>query len=186
MLPNPHTLRDGRQVILRHIEPDDKARLAAAHARLSEDTVRKRFLASKPRLSTRDLRYLTEVDGHDHIAIVAMAADDPDCIVAVARCIRAVDDPRVAEWAIVVGDELQGVGLGDVLSRALAREAAKAGIRSFTATTFGENQPIQRLMRSFTRELHGGWASGGVRELEGELALERLTAGVGAGHAAAA
>lgn len=169
MVLDTFTLRDGTDVRLRHIEPDDKDRLAAAHARLSDETIRRRFLSSKPSLTRADLRYLTEVDRRDHVAIVAVAADDPERIVAVARCIRDAERPQVAEWAIVVADELQGHGLGGHLARTLAEEAARLGIRSFTATTYGENQPIQGLMRSITRELHGGWGSGGVRELAGEL-----------------
>lgn len=169
MVPNSYIARDARRYVLRHIEADDKDRLAAAHARLSPETIHKRFLSSKPSLSRADLRYLTEVDGRDHIAIVAVPADEPDRIVAVARCIRDAEHPQVAEWAIVVADELQGKALGGHVARTLAEEAARLGIRSFTATTYGENQPIQRLMRSITRELHGGWAGGGVRELAGEL-----------------
>jgi len=169
VVPNSYIARDARRYVLRHIEPDDKDRLAAAHARLSEETIRRRFLAAKPSLTRGDLRYLTEVDRRDHIAIVAVDARDPERIVAVARCIRDPERPQVAEWAIVVADELQGMGLAGHLARTLAEEAARLGIRSFTATTYGENQPIQRLMRSITRELHGTWASGGVRELAGEL-----------------
>lgn len=169
MVSTSYIARDARRYVLRHIEADDKDRLAAAHARLSAETIQRRFLASKPSLTRADLRYLTEVDRRDHLAIVAVAADDPERIVAVARCIREADRPQVAEWAIVVADELQGMGLGGHLARTLAEEAARLGIRSFTATTYGENQPIQHLMRSITRKLHGGWAGGGVRELAGEL-----------------
>jgi len=163
------TLQDGSRVVLRHIEADDKVRLAASHSRLSEDTVRRRFLAAKPSLTQSDLRYLTEVDHHDHLAVVAVDADDPERIVAVARWIRLPKRPLVAEWAIVVADDQQGLGLGGHMARLLADEAVRLGIRSFTATVYGENQPIQHLMRSITQDLHADWAPGGVRELAGEL-----------------
>ncbi len=169
MVPHTYTLPDGRAFVVRHIRPDDKARLAAGHARLSEESVRRRFLASKPSLTRGDLRYLTEVDSVDHLAIVAVQASDPEALVAVARCIRLPERPDFAEWAIVVGDPLQGLGLGGHLARTLAEEAARVGIRGFTATLYGENQPTQALMRSITRDLHGGWAGPGVRELAGEL-----------------
>ena len=35
------------------------------------ETIHRRFLGAKPRFSARELRYLTEVDGVDHIALVA-------------------------------------------------------------------------------------------------------------------
>ena len=45
---------------LREIRADDKDLLAAGHARLSEKSRLKRFLASKPRLTASDLRAVDE------------------------------------------------------------------------------------------------------------------------------
>ena len=55
---------------------------------LSEQSIQRRFLGPKPSLSASELRYLTEVDGHDHYAIVAIPDDGDDRIVAVARFVR--------------------------------------------------------------------------------------------------
>ena len=60
--------RTGEAVAFRHIRPDDKGNLAAAFGRLSPESQHKRFLAAKPRFSASDLRYLTEIDGFDHVA----------------------------------------------------------------------------------------------------------------------
>jgi hypothetical protein len=60
--PMPLQLSDGTRVQIRPVEPADKPRLADALARLSRESVRRRFLAAKPSLSTTELRYLTEVD----------------------------------------------------------------------------------------------------------------------------
>jgi GNAT superfamily N-acetyltransferase len=165
-----HTLPDGTQLTIRPIEPGDKARLSAALARLSRRTIYRRFLAAKPRLSTSELRYLTEVDGRDHIALVALLTDDPDSIVAVARCVRLPDRPDTAEFAIVVGDPLQGRGLGSLLARELATAARRAGIRRFSATMAEENVEVRRLIAHFTRTLERDETSHGVREVVVELA----------------
>ena len=167
---SPYTLEDGTAVLIRHIEAGDKARLAEALRHLSEKTIRRRFLAAKPRLSATELRYLTEVDGHDHIALVAVLAADPETLVAVAWCVRLPDRPGVAEMAIVVGDPLQGLGLGRRLAQLLADEARAAGVVSFAATVLGENVAAQRVMRTITERLEGAWAGNGVRELVGDLA----------------
>lgn len=169
MIPAPFELPDGTRLVIRPIEPGDKARLAEGLRRLSDLTIRRRFLAAKPRFSSAELRYLTEVDGRDHIALVAVLADDPETLVAVARCVRLPDRPGTAEMAVVVGDELQGHGLGRRLAQLLADEARAAGIRSFAATMLGENVPAQRIMRTITERLEGHWAGGGIRELVGEL-----------------
>jgi protein lysine acetyltransferase len=165
-----HTLPDGIQILIRPIEPGDKARLSIALSRLSQRTIYRRFLSAKPKLSAAELRYLTEIDGHDHIALVAFLADDPESIVAVARCVRMPDAPDTAEFAIVVGDPLQGRGLGSLLARELATVARSAGIRRFSATMAGENVAVRRLISHFTQTLERDELAGGVREVVVELA----------------
>jgi GNAT superfamily N-acetyltransferase len=163
-------LRRGTRVLIRPIEPGDKAKLAEGLRKLSNETIRKRFLAAKPRFSSSELRYLTEVDGVNHIALVAVLAADPDVLVAVARCVRLPDRDDTAEMAIVVGDPWQGQGLGGALAEALADAAVARGIRSFAATMLADNEPARRLMRAFARRLEEGAVSGGVREVLAELA----------------
>src|SRR5918992_4415346 len=156
--------------LIRPIEPGDKERLVNGLRQLSEETIRKRFLAAKPRFTQAELRYLTEVDGHNHIALVAVLEDDPDQLVGVARCVRLPDRPDTAEMAIVVGDPFQGQGVGRALTLALADAAIDVGIRRFAATMAGDNEAARRLMRTFSRRLEEARVAGGLREVVVELA----------------
>ena len=165
-----YTLPSGSRVLVRPIAADDKDKLARGLRQLSEESIRKRFLAAKPRFSSAELRYLTEVDGRNHIALVAVLEDDPDQLVAVARCVRLPDRVATAEMAIVVGDPWQNQGLGRAMATALADAALAVGIRRFAATMLGDNEPARRLMRTFARRLEEGQVSGGVREVLVELA----------------
>jgi RimJ/RimL family protein N-acetyltransferase len=165
-----YTLPSGNRVLVRPIAPGDKDKLARGLRQLSEASIRKRFLAAKPRFTRAELRYLTEVDGVNHIALVAVLEDDPDQLVAVARCVRLPDRPDTAEMAIVVGDPWQNQGLGRALATALADAALAAGIRRFAATMLGDNEPARRLMRTFALRLEEGLVAGGVREVLVELA----------------
>ena len=61
-------LDNGVEVVIRPISPDDKPLLAEGIARLSARSARFRFLAPKNRLTSAELRYLTEIDGCDHMA----------------------------------------------------------------------------------------------------------------------
>jgi RimJ/RimL family protein N-acetyltransferase len=165
-------------LVIRPIEPGDKERLVNGLRQLSEETIRKRFLAAKPRFTQAELRYLTEVDGRNHIALVALLDDE---LVAVARCVRLPDRPGTAEMAIVVGDPWQGQGLGRELTQRLADAAVAVGIRRFAATMLGDNEPARRLMRTFSRRLDEARIEGGLREVVVELVAARGAAGASAG-----
>lgn len=165
-----HRLSDGTRVLIRPIQAEDKPRLEAGLARLSAETIRRRFLAAKPRFSRSELRYLTEIDGYDHIALVAVRFDDPDALIAVARCVRFRDRPDTAEMAIVVGDSYQGRGLGTLMARRLSAAARSLGIRHFAGTMVPENEPVRRLMLHIARALEDDHVSNGVREVLVELA----------------
>jgi RimJ/RimL family protein N-acetyltransferase len=163
------TLSDGTRVLIRPVAPGDKPRLAAAMGHLSAESARRRFLAAKPSLSAAELRYLTEVDGSDHIALVAVPVDDPERIAGVARCVRVAPGAATAEFAIVVGDPLQGLGLGTALTRALGAAAARAGIRRFSATTLAGNVAVERLIEDIAAHVEHRAAAGGLRELVADL-----------------
>ncbi|MDQ3741398.1 MAG: GNAT family N-acetyltransferase [Actinomycetota bacterium] len=164
-----YTLTDGTEIDFRHIRPDDKGNLEAALAGLSPESRHKRFLAPKPRFNSTELRYLTEIDGFDHVAILAVLADDPDAIVGVARYVRLSDLPDTAEAAIVIGDRYQAQGLGRELGRRLADEARAHGVKRFTATLLGDNVAAHRLFHAISDRLEGR-TEGGTRVLTAELA----------------
>ncbi len=164
-----HELPDGTRVRIRPVEPGDKPRLEAAIAQLSRESIRRRFLAAKPSLSSAELRYLTEIDGFHHLALVAVLEADPDRLAGVARCVRLEPGGTTAEFAIVIADSLQGQGLGRTLARALADAACAVGIRRFTATVLADNDAVQHLMGGFASRLQLRVQDGGVREAVAEL-----------------
>jgi len=161
----PLKLPDGSQLTLRTIRPRDKAALTEALHRLSGDAVHKRFLSPKPDFTLAELRYLTEVDGADHAALVATPLDRPDRIVAVGRYVRLREAPDTAEIAIVVGDHLHGQGVGRWIGEALADIARDNGIAHFTATMLSDNVAAHRLMAAISERVRQGPREGGVDSL---------------------
>src|SRR5918993_1321207 len=65
------------------LERGDDTALADLFARMSDESRRRRYLAVKPRLTTRELAYLTDVDHVTHEALAAV--DERGRLVAVAR-----------------------------------------------------------------------------------------------------
>jgi GNAT superfamily N-acetyltransferase len=164
-------LPDGAPILVRPIRPDDKRMLEDGLRHLSDESVRRRFLTLKRRFSRAELRYLTEVDGRDHVALVAEYPGEPvRRLIAVARFVRLHDEPDTAEAAIVVADDWQRRGLGTMLAERLAEEARRKGIARFTATMASDNVPAQKLMARLTEHLRPVPAGHGVSELVLELA----------------
>lgn len=62
-------------VVIRPIRADDSERLQLSHERLSSESRYRRFMSSKPHLTAADTRYLVDVDGCDHFALVATVAE---------------------------------------------------------------------------------------------------------------
>ena len=133
-------IRDGAQVDVRPIEPGDKDAMRDGFARLSPESRYERFMSPLDQLSNSMLRYFTEVDHHDHEALVAFDPDDGRAI-GVARYVRE-KDPEVAEAAIIVADDWHGRGLGSVLLHELAERARQEGIHRFTAMVLARNEDM--------------------------------------------
>jgi RimJ/RimL family protein N-acetyltransferase len=144
LVPRRITLRSGQRVLVRAVRPDDAPGLAEAYEQLSETSRYRRFFAVKPHLSEQSLAYFTNVDHHDHEALIAVAPDSGR-LVGVARFIRDPREPDQAEVAVTVIDSWQRRGLGTVLLRELARRAAEEDIRHFTAEILAENRPMLTL-----------------------------------------
>jgi RimJ/RimL family protein N-acetyltransferase len=138
-------LRDGEAIVVRPIRPEDRDELADGIQRLSPESRYRRFFAPTDQLSPSQLRYLTEVDHHDHEALVAVEPDTGEGI-GVARFVRSPEDPERAEVAVAVADSWQGRGAGTVLLYRLTERARDEGISRFSAEILAENRPMLDLI----------------------------------------
>src|SRR4051812_19597968 len=137
------TTADGARILVRPIRPGDRGLLIAALDRLSDESRYRRFLSQRSSFTDLELAYLTDVDHHDHEALIAIDVASGDAI-GVARYVRIT--PRTAELAVTVVDEWHGRGVGSRLLRRLARRARRAGIDRFVAVTVAGNEPALRLL----------------------------------------
>ena len=136
-------LKDGSRVTIRPLGPDDRDELRQGFERLSPESRYRRFFAPVSQLTERQLEYLTNVDQHDHVALVAVDPATGDGA-GVARFVRT--DGDVAEPAIVVIDDWQGRGLGGRLMDRLVERAREEGVRRFVAPVLAENVGAIRMM----------------------------------------
>lgn len=160
-------LRDGARIRVRPIQPDDKPALQRGFELLSEDSVYQRFLSPISELRPMDLVYLTEVDHHDHEALIAFDEETGEPV-GVARYVRAADDPEAAEFAITVVDDWQRRGVGTELVKQLSDRAREEGVRRFTALLLAQNHEMRGLLEKLGGfRLRGGVSS--VIDVEGNL-----------------
>jgi RimJ/RimL family protein N-acetyltransferase len=138
-------LRDGREIVVRPIQPDDRAELAAGMRRLSPESRYRRFFTPTSELTESQLTYLTEVDHHDHEALVAVEPGTEHGI-GVARFIRSPEDSERAEVAVAVADSWQGQGVATALLDRLAERARAEGVRRFSAEILSDNRPMLELI----------------------------------------
>ena len=133
-------------VSIRPVEPADAALISDGFARLSDESRRLRFLGPKSSLTNAELRYFTDIDHHDHEALIAVSRLSGRGL-GVARFVRLADDPTTADVAVVVADEWQRAGLGTALVTRLVDRARCEGIARFSALMDAENEGARRLLR---------------------------------------
>jgi RimJ/RimL family protein N-acetyltransferase len=138
-------LRDGAEIVIRQVEPEDAAQLKIAFERLGAVSRYRRFLAPLDHLTPKQLPYLTHVDHTSHEAIAALDAVTGGGI-GVARFVRDPDDATMAEVAIVVTDAWQGRGVGTALAERLAARARAVGVQRITARMLVGNEAARRLI----------------------------------------
>jgi GNAT superfamily N-acetyltransferase len=143
----PIVLRDGSRVRLRQGRSSDRELLLRGFERLSAESRYRRFLAAMPELSEEMVRYLTEIDHHDHEAIAALDERTGEGI-GVARYVRDPQRRDVAEVAVTVIDDWQGKGLGTLLLEVLGARARQEGISSFTALMLATNQEMMEVIKA--------------------------------------
>ena len=132
-----------RGITVRPLRSGETGVVQAVFDRLGPRSRLLRFGGAKNVLLPRELEHLARVDG-DHHVLVAWFEGEP---VGIARLVR---DGATAEVAFAVVDDLQGNGVGAVLTDRLAADARAAGIETLHATVTGENVASVALLRRMT------------------------------------
>ena len=136
-------LRDGSRIHIRPLGAGDRDALAEGFERLGPESRYRRFFAPVVRLTDAQLEYLTDVDHHDHEALVAVDEQTRDGV-GVARFVRLAEG--MAEPAVAVADDWQRRGVGTHLLDALADRARQEGISVFVAPVLADNAAVLGLL----------------------------------------
>ena len=150
--PQPITAKNGQQVQVRFLTPDDGDLLVHLVMRLSRETSYRRFHISMDDLPMDEILQrlppFLDVDGIDSVALVALI-DGPqgEHAIAVSR-FRRQPGAAEAEAAVVVRDDWHRLGVGSQLMRQLVNAALALGITRFTAMIQAGNRGVHDMIRN--------------------------------------
>ncbi|MFH1849992.1 MAG: GNAT family N-acetyltransferase [archaeon] len=142
-------LRDGREVRLRAIRPEDEPMEAEMFRTFSERTQRFRFFELIKDITHELLVRYTQIDYDREIAIIAEIEEEGTK--KMAGVVRLIADAHneTAEFAIVVGDPWQKQGLGTEFTDYIIRIARKRGIKRICATVLADNYIMVNMFRNW-------------------------------------
>ncbi|TQV79886.1 bifunctional acetate--CoA ligase family protein/GNAT family N-acetyltransferase [Denitrobaculum tricleocarpae] len=141
-------IRDGTDIFLRPIRPEDEPMLQSMFDRLSPEDIRLRFFASLTELSHSFAARLTQIDYHREMAFVALKEGDdgePE-IWGVVR-ISADPDNERAEYAVLVRSDIKGRGLGAELMNRIIDYAVRRGLSEIWGDVLDHNKRMLELVK---------------------------------------
>ena len=137
-------LRNGEQIEIRALRPQDRDDLMAAVDRTSSDSLYRRFFAVRRHFTETEESFYLNVNFVSHVALIAVANENGQPII-IAGGRYVVGEPGQAEVAFTVVDKYQGRGVGAALLRHLAMIARQAGIRELVAYVLPDNRAMLKV-----------------------------------------
>ncbi|MEW4530411.1 GNAT family N-acetyltransferase [Maioricimonas sp. JC845] len=142
------TLENGREVLLRPIRPEDEEMWHAMVAACSPRSIRFRFRNLIHHTTHEFATRYCFIDYDREMAIVAEADEGGEKrLVGVGRMVGDANHD-VAEYAALVIDDWQGVGLGTAMTAFCIEIARIWGLRELVAETDWENRPMLKTLHS--------------------------------------
>ncbi len=142
------TMRDGTQLTIRPIRPEDEPLIIDLHGRHSEHTIRMRFFSLVKTLSRDSLIRLCHLDYDREMALAAVLPGEAGPMIVGVSRYYLHPETGAAEFALVVGDAHQRKGLGRHLLARLIEIARERGVKKLVGQVLRENTPMLNLTAS--------------------------------------
>ncbi len=141
-------LPDGTNVNIRPIRPEDAELEQAFVKKLSAESKYFRFMHGLDQLSPLMLARLTQIDYDREMALIAVVQEGKRRSVRLIGVARYAMNPdrHSCEFAITVGDEYQGKGIGRHLMKRLMTVARDRGIEVMEGEVLSNNIKMLKLM----------------------------------------
>ncbi|MBL8482466.1 MAG: bifunctional acetate--CoA ligase family protein/GNAT family N-acetyltransferase [Rhodocyclaceae bacterium] len=152
-LESTWTMRDGTQVSIRPIRPEDAEMEREFVRQLSAETRYYRFMNTLRELPEPMVARLTQIDYDREMAYIATVRKD-DQEVELGVCRYAVNpDRETCEFAIVVRDDQQGTGLARKLMQVLIETARDRRLKFMNGIFLSQNDRMLKFVQNLGFEL---------------------------------
>ena len=173
--PYPRELEErvalhGREILLRPIRPEDEPQHARFLAGIEPEDLQLRFFRFVRAFYHPDLARFTQIDYDREMAFIAVSGAE-GAAEETLGVVRAVADPdrASAEFAVLVGSDMKGKGLGSLLMKKIIRYCREQGIGELVGDMLATNRRMLALARGLGFEVRPGEDPQVVR---GRLALK--------------
>jgi len=140
-------LKNGKPVTFRPIKPEDEILLDELFKSYSEETMRFRFFQVIKEMSHETLTRYCNIDYNREIAIVAEMEEEKKKIIGVVRLILQ-PGRKCGEFAVAVGDQWQGHGLGSKLVDYIIEISKDIGLENICGDVLSNNLKMIHLCQS--------------------------------------
>jgi acetyltransferase len=156
---SPWTMKDGNQVSIRPIRPEDEPLMVKFHETLSDRSVYLRYFCSLSLSRRVEHERLLRIcfGGYDREMVMVAGRTDPSTgehrIVAVGR-MNKLHSGNEAEVAILVSDQYQKLGLGSELLRRVIQIARDEKLTRMSAEMLTDNIAMQIITKRLGFRVH--------------------------------
>lgn len=142
-------LHNGQAIHLRPIRPEDEPRLSEMLKNVSRESLYMRFFGYIPKINHTWLTRFTHIDYDREMAIVAVNTEikEGKTMEIITGIVRIIEDAwrESAEYSILVADNWQGHGLGNILTDHILEIAKKRDIKKIVASVLPNNESMIKL-----------------------------------------
>jgi len=156
-------LKNGKNVFVRPIRDTDGKLLLELFDKLYPDSIYRRFLTPLRMIPESLLFKLTHVNYDSDFALVAVIPENgEDAIIAVARYGYDARE-QVTDFAILVRDDWQGLGLGKRLLKDIFAIGRDHGVSCFVSLIDANNHVMKQLIKSLDYPVTYSYRTGAAK-----------------------
>lgn len=158
-------LKDGTDIVIRPIKPEDEPLLIDLFNSLSEKSTLLRFQQFKKPITKKDLIRFCHIDYDQEMTLVALTQNERSKqVIGAAHLMKTYEG--VAELSVEILDSFQGKGLGSLLCEKLINFAKTNGYKKIWMEIRKENIPMLKLAQKLGFKL--------INEEEGLIFVEKF------------